>query len=228
MLLAEDVLLLLTDDASGKSVIDNTRVELALAGGVLLDLVLAGRVDVAGPGEPVKPGRLVVRDATPMGDVVLDAALRRIAEGHPTKPANVLPKIAKGLREELLRRLTARGILRFEEGRVLGIFPTRAWPAVDSAHEKQLRGTLFDVLVVGRSPAPRDAAVIALLQAVDAVPKVLRGTTLSSRELRGRAKQIAAGDLVGDAVRKAVEQIAAATAAAVMVATSAATMSAGS
>ena len=50
MILAEDVLLLLTNDTTGKTVVDKTRLDLALAGAVLLDLTTAGRVDVAGPG----------------------------------------------------------------------------------------------------------------------------------------------------------------------------------
>jgi hypothetical protein len=65
MNLAEDVLLLLIDDVSGKPVVDTTRLNLALAGGVLLDLSALGQVDVSGPGEQVKAGRLVVRDTQP-------------------------------------------------------------------------------------------------------------------------------------------------------------------
>jgi hypothetical protein len=37
-------------------------------------------VDVTGPGEQVKAGRLVVRDAGPTDDDVLDEAVRRAVE----------------------------------------------------------------------------------------------------------------------------------------------------
>jgi len=169
VILSEDVLLLLIDDASGKFVVDKTRLDLALAGGVLLDLATLGRVDVTGPGEPVKAGRLVVRDAGPTDDSVLDEALRRIGEMGPKKPESVVPKLAKGLRQDLLGRLISRGILRAQEGRVLGIFPSHSWPALDSGHERQVRSGLHDVLVAGRSPAPREAALVSLLQAIDQV-----------------------------------------------------------
>src|SRR5690606_11041965 len=86
MLLAEDILLLLTEDQTGKAVVDTSTLELALAGAVLLELALAGRVDVAGPGEAVKPGRVVVRDAAPAGDPLPDPALPRIAGGSPREP----------------------------------------------------------------------------------------------------------------------------------------------
>lgn len=219
MILAEDVLLLLTDDISGKAVLDKTQLDLALAGGVLLDLATIGRVDVTGPGEQVKAGRLVVRDVSPTDDYVLDEALRRIGEVGPMKPYRVLPKLAKGLRQDLLGRMVGRGILRAQEGRILGIFPSHTWPALDSNHEREVRAGLHDVLVVGRAPAPREAALICLLQAIGQVPKVLRGVGVPGRELHRRAKDVANGGFVDEAVRRAVEEISAATTAAIAAAT---------
>lgn len=225
MILAEDVLLLLTDDVTGKPVVDTTRLDLALAGAVLLDLATAGRVDVAGPGERVKAGRLVVRDPRPTGDAVLDEGLRRIAEKGPRKPAAVLPQMAEKLRPELLARLVDRGVLRVQEGKVLGIFPTTSWPAVDSSHETAVRRGLHDVLVVGRSATPREGALVSILQAVDQVPRVLGEVGVPKRELRRRAKEVAEGGFADAAVRGAVEAVNAAMIAGVMAATTAAASS---
>ena len=222
MILAEDVLLLLTDDASGKAVVDKTHLDLAVAGGVLLDLATLGRVAVTGEGEQVKAGRLVVRDVAPTDDDVLDEALARVGALGPMKPYRALPKLAKGLREELLARMVARGILREQEGRVLGIFPSHTWPALDPSHERQVRAGLNDVLVVGRAPAPREAALISLLQAIGQVPKVLGDVGVPARELRRRAKEVADGGFVDEAVRRAVAEISAATSAAIVAATSSA------
>ena len=222
MILAEDVLLLLTDDASGKAVVDKTHLDLAVAGGVLLDLATLGRVAVTGEGEQVKAGRLVVRDVAPTDDDVLDEALARVGALGPMKPYRALPKLAKGLREKLLARMVARGILREQEGRVLGIFPSHTWPALDPSHERQVRAGLNDVLVVGRAPAPREAALISLLQAIGQVPKVLGDVGVPARELRRRAKDVASGGFVDEAVRRAVEEISAGMAAAITAATTSA------
>ena len=222
VILAEDVLLLLIDDASGKTVVDKTHLDLALAGGVLLDLATLGRVDVTGPGEQVKAGRLVVRDVAPTDDDVLDEALRRVGVLGPMKPYRVLPKLAKGLREDLLGRMVGRGILRAKEGRILGIFPSHTWPALDSSHEREVRAGLHDVLVVGRAPAPREAALISLLQAIGQVPEVLPGVGVPARELRRRARDVAQGGFVDEAVRRAVEEISAATMTAITAATTSA------
>jgi len=222
VILAEDVLLLLTDDASGKAVVDKTHLDLAVAGGVLLDLATLGRVAVTGEGEQVKAGRLVVRDVAPTDDDVLDEALARVGALGPMKPYRALPKLAKGLREELLARMVARGILREQEGRVLGIFPSHTWPALDPSHERQVRAGLNDVLVVGRAPAPREAALISLLQAIGQVPKVLGDVGVPARELRRRAKDVASGGFVDEAIRRAVEEINAGMAAAITAATTSA------
>jgi hypothetical protein len=204
MLIAEDILLLLTDDETGKSITDGTRLDYALAGAVLLELAELGKVDVAGPGEPVKKGRLYVRDPAPTGSPELDAGLALTAE-KSRRPEEVISKLTKGLRDRLLTGLAQRGVLRREQGKVLGLFPTTRWPAADSAHEHDLRGRLHAILVVGSTPDPRTAAVISMLYAVDAVPKVLAGE--DKRMVKQRAKAIAQGQWASDAVRKAVEAV---------------------
>src|SRR5215208_6739076 len=75
MLLAEDLLLLLTDDDTGKLAASSTEVDVALGGALLAELALMDRVDVAGADERVREGRLVVRDANPTADSLLDEAL---------------------------------------------------------------------------------------------------------------------------------------------------------
>src|SRR4051794_12111916 len=156
MLLAEECLLLLLDDATGKAKVDPSHLDLALAGALLAELAERGRVAVTGPGEPVKSGRLVVEDRTPTGDPVLDGALRGIGDKSPRKPETVLGGLTKQLRVTLLTRLADRGILREEQPRALGLFPVRRWPANDSRHARSLRSALRDVLVVGRTPQPHE------------------------------------------------------------------------
>lgn len=212
MIIAEDLLLLLTDDESGKSITDESSLDLALAGAVLLELAQLGRVTVAGPDEDVKEGRLRVLDGSPIGDAVLDESLRRVGDKAGKKPESVLNPLGKDLREQLLERLTAAGILRRQDGKVLGIFPTKRWPAVDRAHEAEVMTRLRSALVVGTTPDPRTAALAALLSAVDAPHKVLgaAGEELDSKAVRRRAKEIREGAWAADAVGKAIEAVQAA------------------
>ncbi|NLF03893.1 MAG: GPP34 family phosphoprotein [Actinomycetales bacterium] len=227
MLLVEDVLLLLTDDATGKAAVDSSTLDLALAGAVLLELAAQGRADVAGPGEQVKAGRVVVRDASPLGDPLLDAAIASIANSSPRKPDSMLGVLKKGLAAEVRHRLVTRGILRHEEGRILGIFPTNRWPAEDSNHEDMVRRALHDVLVTGRTATPTEAGIVAILLAVDKVHAVVVDTALSRRDLKARAKAIAEGGFASEAVRKAIEAINAAVMTSIMAATAAGAAASG-
>jgi hypothetical protein len=217
MLLAEDLALLLVDDITGKLVTDSTRLDNALAGAVLLELAMLGRVR---PEPHDRGGRLVVMDGEPTGDELLEEALQLVADKQPVTATSVLGAVVKGLRAQVLSRLVDRGILRRDESKVLWVFPTTQWPAVDSAHEAQVRRRLEDVLVVGLAPDDRTRALVSLLSAVDAVHKVVPPTEeVSKRELHRRAKELAEGSWAGAAVRTAVEAVDAAVMATIFAAT---------
>jgi Golgi phosphoprotein 3 (GPP34) len=220
VLIAEDLVLLLTDDSTGKSIVGSTELEHGLAGAVLLELAMAGRVDVE-PGQGLWRGeRLVLVDGSSTGDPALDEALRRIAARPGRKPQAVVGFLRKGLRSTLYERLVAGGVLRAESTRALGVFPTTRWPSLDPTHERALRQALYDALVVGVEPQPRVAAVVSLLLAIRAVPKVV-GRGQDKKLVQARARQIAEGAWAAAAVRKAVDAVHAATVAAISAATAA-------
>lgn len=220
MLIAEDLLLLLTDDATGGLTRSGPQVDLALAGAVLIELTARDRVDVSGEGDPGRPGRIVVRDPSPTGDALLDDALTRLRDREGDKPKDVLRALAKRLRERLYGQLVERGILRAERGRILGLFPTHGWPAEDGRHEEALRADLQAVLLNGADPDERTGAVIALLHAIRAVRAGVdaREHSRSRRDVDRRAKQVAEDDWGSAAVRKAVDEMATAVAVGVGVA----------
>jgi hypothetical protein len=224
MLIAEDLLLLLTDDETGKHLVGNPGLDLALAGANLLELAERGKVDVAGEGEPVRPGRIVVRDASPTGDAVLDEALRRAADLQGKKPTAVLQSLGKDLRKTLLSGLADLGVLRAEEGKVLGIFPTTRWRPVDSRHEAQVRELITSALVHGTTPNQRTASLIALLSSVDAAHKVVKPTAygVTNKTIKNRAKEIREGAWAAGAVVKAIEAMQAAITASIIAASAAA------
>jgi hypothetical protein len=205
MLVAEDLLLLLTDDATGKFATDSNRLDLGLAGACVIELARLGRVDVSGENEAVKKGRLVMRDDATTDDALLDEVLRRCAARAGAVPSKVLGKLGKDVRSQLLDRLVDRGILRRTEGRLLGLFPYSRWPAVDSAHEQQLRAQLESVLLRDAPPDPRTAALAGLLSALDAAHKVVDAP--DRKAVRKRAKEIRETQWASGAVGKAVEAV---------------------
>ena len=225
MLIAEDLLLLLTNDDTGRLASSKTEVDVALGGALLVDLTLMGRVDVAGPGEPVREGRLVVRDPSPTGDAVLDGALATIGEKEGKKPQSAVARLGKGVRAKLYARLVESGLVRAETGRVLGIFPTDRWPAEDANHESSVRAGIASALRAGSTSDARTGALISVLLALRAVHKVMEPASvgLSRQEMKASAKRISQGDWAAKAVRQAIDS----TNAAIIAATSSAAAAGG-
>jgi hypothetical protein len=223
MLLAEDLLLLVTDDTSGQLSAPAAQVDAGLGGANLVELAMMNKVDLSGEGEAGRPGRVVVRDPAPAGDEVLDAALAILTANQGRKPSAVIRPLSKNLRHTLYERLAASGVVRAERGKILGIFPTRTWPAQDASHEAQVRQLVTQALVQQAAPDPRTAALIALLRALKCEHKVVdpRPYGLSKRQLAARAEEIAEGNWASAAVRKAIDEMNAAVIAATTAATAA-------
>lgn len=208
MLLAEDLLLLLTEDDTGKLAAPSTEVDVALGGALLVELTLMQRVDVA-TDERVREGRLVVRDPDPTGDGLLDKALTIVGQKEGKKPQGVVARLGKRTRVRLYERLVAGGVLRAEEDRILGIFPTHRWPSKDAAHESSVRAGLVRALREGATADARTGALISLLLALKAVHKVVDPASvgLSKKELNANAKRIAEGDWAAKVVRQAIDSM---------------------
>ncbi|MFW0871658.1 GOLPH3/VPS74 family protein [Rhodococcoides corynebacterioides] len=216
-LIAEDLLLLLLDDGSGKPVVDSTKLPRAVAGAVILELAMSGVVTVAQDGEDVKKGRLAVRGPRPDEPILQEAVAAIDGAKRPMTPKSAVEKLHKAMHEKVLARVIDRGFVDEQKGRVLGLFPTTSWPARDTAHEARVRETLQWVLVDGRDPDARTCALVALLSSIDAVPKVFPGA--DKRSIKKRAAEIAEGQWASEAVRRAVEDVWSAVAVAVMVPT---------
>jgi hypothetical protein len=226
MLLAEDLLLLVTDDASGRLSVPAAEADAGLAGANLVELTMRNKVDLSSEQDQGKPGRIIVRDPSPAGDAVLDAALQIAGAYQGRKPSTVIRPLSKDLRQTLYQRLADSGVVRAEHGRILGVFPAHRWPAQDASHETEVRRLVTQALVQQAAPDTRTAALIALVHALKCVHKIVdpRQYGLSKRELGARADEIAKGNWASEAVRKAIEET---TAAVVAAATAAAAGSAG-
>lgn len=208
----EEILLLLLDDESGamKRVAPNV-MELLVAGAILMDLALRGRLDC-------DLQRLVVVDSTPVGEEILDGPLAEIAETGDEADARTwvvrLSARSKQVQEAALARLVERGILRVEDRSFLWVFGSRRYPMIDDREEREVKLRILDVLLSDRIPAPRDVALICLADASNAFQVIL-----STQELRHAAARIELvrgfdliGQAMGRAIQKSVQDIAAATA----------------
>jgi hypothetical protein len=220
-LIAEDLLLLLLDDAKG-TVSTWGKTDAVLGGAVLAELAVTGQVTVDEHESIWRTDK--VHASEPAGlDPLLAEALATIAE-KDRKASTLVGKIGKGLEDRLAARLADRGILERRDGKLLGLFPRTTWPAADTTHENDVRRTITACLIDGAQPDERTGALIALLSAIDqAHSAVTAGTTEKKVTLEKKAKEIAAGQWAAKAVKDAVDAATAAMVVAVVAASTAAT-----
>ena len=96
--IAEDLFLLLLDNASAQPGLDRVRRERVLSAAVLLDLAYACRIRPAMAGEPVEPGRLVALAVPgPMDPVVAPAF--QLLQRRPLRPATAVKRLSKHTEE---------------------------------------------------------------------------------------------------------------------------------
>jgi len=209
-LIAEDLLLLLLDDQSGKP--NTGHLDLALGGAVLVDLALEGLVEVASHGSLLGSAKLRRAPGAMAGDRILAGALGAVAENKPAQ--KLVVKVGKGLLDPLAERQRRRGVLDRREEKVLGLVTRTRWPSRDPSRKEAIRRGLVVILVQGGRPDARSAALIGLLLAVHRLHRTVSHPDASARSVKKRAKEVAEENWASPTIKDAVAVATAATAAA--------------
>ena len=200
---AEEMLLLVLDDNSGTFITEpDININYALAGAVLADLALKGRIEA-------DPDKLFVLEPKPTGDAVQDAVLARIAEADEVKDTAYwvaeIGQRGEEVREHLLARLVERGILKRVEEKVLWVFETRRYPTVDGREEREIKRRILDTLLSEGAPSHEDAVIISLADSCNLFRQMLGDRELEN--LRARIETIADSEAIGLAVGETIRQV---------------------
>jgi hypothetical protein len=204
-MLADDVLMLLHHTETGRPLVSAEKLDLALAGALLVDLIERQRTTLTAPRRMTRNRKVVVTDAARTGDAVLDEALGRISSQRSARAQVVLSKVGRGLSRQLRERLAERDLLRREPARIVGVVPVGAWVAADARHVDMLRIGLREVVEGTRPPTREQAATVAILQAVGASGKALYGARLLSGAMKERAEAMASTVATAQVVRQALK-----------------------
>ncbi len=200
----EEILLLLLDDEDGTFVpIPNANLGCAIGGAVLMDLAFAYRIDT-------DPKALVVNDATPTGNPMLDDTLAKIAAQGSESDTRTWIRVlsvedAPAIREQALESLVARGIVQVREERVMWAFRTRRYPTIDGNVEQEVKLRIGEVLFSDDIPDPRDVALIGLVDACDILDEIFPGKDME--QCRPRIDQLRQMDLIGRELANAISDI---------------------
>ncbi|MFD6444034.1 GPP34 family phosphoprotein [Promicromonospora sp. NPDC060204] len=205
--LAEEYLLLALDDTSGRPLIGAPQLQFALAGAAVAELMLRGALDVSDGVDGGQKGRFrVTGRATPSDP--LQREILVLLDGR--KPKDAIRKIGQGsfartLRETLQQGLAARGVLREEQVKVLGLFPSTTWKSHDPAPEAAVRERVLAALTGSADLDEATAALVSLLRATDLIRRLFPDQ--DRRELKRRAKEIADSEWAGAAVKRAIDEL---------------------
>ncbi|MFC9342210.1 GPP34 family phosphoprotein [Streptomyces sp. NPDC057020] len=203
--LAEEIMLLSLDDVSGVAK-ERQTAAWAVSGGILLDLVLAGRLSV-------DEGRLTVTDPTPTEVPLLDERLRQIGawcvkKGKAPKVTEWLTKDQAKAVKATVESLRERGLVREERQRVMGLFPVARYPEADGSVERELRARLRTVLTTGPTHSARTTGLLALVHG--ARLHRLAFPDLPRKEVAARLEELTAGEWAAESVRRAIRDMQAA------------------
>lgn len=203
-LIAEDLMLLLLDDESGK--FDShgaTSFDMVIGGALLVELALRGAIEVTEKQTFRQPKVIPTADDQALAPMLAEA-LEEVIEKDRTATA-LVSRLGKDRKHVLLDRLVAKGMIRVEKDKVLGLFPRTRWPAEDSAHETEVRRKINQAVIAERTTDERTAALISLVSSLGAASNVISIEGISRRDIKKRAKAISEGDWASKAVRGAVE-----------------------
>ena len=199
----ELLLLLLKDDAGDLAFVPEFALRHALAGSVLMDLAHEHRIDTDAE-------QLMVTNAAPVGDELLDPVLARIAESGAAHDAEYwvrrIADDADRIRAVALGRLVAGGILRSAAAGEMAATPAVArahrYPTANGEAQQEVRLRIMGVLFSNDVPAPRDVVIICLADACGVFERLLDKAELDAA--RHRIDLIGRLELIGQAVTRAV------------------------
>lgn len=197
--LAEELILVALDDSTGKlyqpADLSSGPLNVALAGALLMELALEGRIDTDSE-------KLFVVSPKPVGSAMLDEVLAEIV-AHPTQEHTEwwlmqLSGRAGDYQSRLIAMLVGRGILREHESRLLWVFKLRTYPPTTGREEREVKSRITALLYNDEIPDPRDSLLVALLHATTLFSAMFAESELES--LRPRIEQIIKFEQIGRAL----------------------------
>ena len=205
---AEEIVLLLLNEELGDITpsFSPHSLDVVLAGAVLMDLALEGRIDT-------DLEQLTLVDSTPLEDELLDPTLADITRATSrTTPAFWIAHTAKRgheIRDAVLARLVKRGILDDEgDGLVFlsrRVSHSRRYPSIDGSAMEEVRLRIMRVLFSEEIPDPRDIVLICLADACGIFEAILSKSERA--EVQERIEVVRKLDLIGQAVTQAVRNV---------------------
>lgn len=163
---------------------------LVVAAALLVELTRLGRLTVTGSQQQLE---VAVHDPTPVGDDLLDEALRTVgAADGPIRVTKVITMLPTS--DQVLDRLVAEGAVTEESDRKFGLFKVQRHRPTPAAGRDALRST---VRAAFKGETEPDSRSVMLFSVVDIGPN-LRGGLPSERRPEVARQAYAIRDTIGE------------------------------
>lgn len=197
--LVEEIVLLSLDDTTGAHLpLMPQAIGYGLAGAVLADLEMAGRI-------ATRTKCVEVLNAAPTGNLLLDPWLQRIADQEKCHSIShwllVLSDEKHDIEKAVLDHLIERGILKRQDKKILWVIGLRRYPTVHNEERVEVKTRLARLIQSEEPPTHFDATLISLLQGCYLISEVFGADLLDGRS--ARIATIADADTVGREVAAA-------------------------
>ena len=197
--LVEEIVLLSLDDTTGVHLpLMLQAIGYGLAGAVLADLEMAGRI-------ATRTKCVEVLNAAPTGNPLLDPWLQRIASAEKCHSIAywllTLSDEKRDIEQAALDHLIERGILKRQDKKILWVIGLRRYPTVHNEERIEVKTRLARLIQSEELPTHFDATLISLLQGCYLISEVFTAELLDGRS--ARIATIADADPVGREVAAA-------------------------
>lgn len=178
--LIEDFLLISLDDEKGRFILDTTYVDNGVAGAVMLELALNGKIEL-------RDNRIHLINGDPLGNLILDQAMQAINNEKKDRKVSfwigALNANASDIKHVTLKNLTEKGIISKQEGKTLWVFSYNKYPTKDALPENEVRSRLNNIVLDKMEPTPKCLMLLNLIDVCELSDEVFR-----TKEVRKAAK----------------------------------------
>jgi hypothetical protein len=203
---AEKFVLICHHPAKGRFTISRQYIQYGLAGAILLDLCLEGKLDL-------NENRIILKSGSLPADPVKAEVVEMITRSdRPRKTAFWVRKLAFRYNRYLKQVLDAMGIkrlIRFEDKKFLGIIPWRRSYLVESYTRSNLIRQVKNDILVYRGDGGESMALAGLIEACR-MHRILSTDRDELKMIRVQLKKIIKESPVSDAVMQTIRQVQAA------------------
>lgn len=204
--LGEEIMLLAFNEKSGSAKTPSAT-SWGVVAGTLLELALAGRVDI-------DDNRMIVLDRTPLEVPLLDKKLTQLVEWsrkrrRPRKASDWLMREHLGALKPVRKSLIERGIVAADRRTALGFIGYHRYPITDKALVQDIRDRLTAAVLHGEQPDEHTAGLVAILHATKLQRRAF--PSIPVKDVKPRMIEISEGHWTGESVQQAIKTVQAVT-----------------